>query len=129
MTMFQWLRPTRIYRPKMYKQRLKGINWDTAEKLPRREGEKVVKGTSKRVVVVKSPDPKFFEEAIFILRENAADRGGGDILREAQRVADDYVRSCAGTKAGFFRRIPALVYAAAGLITAAACGLGIWLIF
>ena len=29
----------------------------------------LVKGVSRRVVVVKSPDPKLFEQAIFIVRE------------------------------------------------------------
>ena len=31
----------------------------------------MVKGVSRRVVVVKSPDPKWFEQAIFLLREEA----------------------------------------------------------
>ena len=52
-------------------------------------------GTNRRVVVVKSPDPKVFEQAIFILREDypagpPADRRKA--LREAQVVADRYIR-------------------------------------
>jgi len=31
----------------------------------------MVKGVARRVVVVKSPDPKQFEQAIFLLREDA----------------------------------------------------------
>ena len=31
----------------------------------------MVKGVARRVVVVKSPDPKQFEQAIFLLREEA----------------------------------------------------------
>ena len=56
----------------------------------------MVKGTSKRVVVVKSPDSRVFEQAIFIVREDFSGKragGGGDILREAQDVADHYIRS------------------------------------
>ena len=56
----------------------------------------MVKGTSKRVVVVKSPDSRVFEQAIFIVREDFTGKragGGGDILREAQDVADHYIRS------------------------------------
>lgn len=56
----------------------------------------MVKGLSRRVVVVKSPDPKIFEEAIFIVREDVLRSGGrsrSDILREAERVADSYVKT------------------------------------
>ena len=45
----------------------------------------VVKGISKRVIVVKSPDPKIFEQAIFIIREDFAGQSGvseKDVLRE-----------------------------------------------
>ena len=31
----------------------------------------MVKGVTRQVVVVKSPDPKLFEQAIFLLREEA----------------------------------------------------------
>ena len=31
----------------------------------------MVKGISRQVIVVRSPDPKLFEQAIFILREDA----------------------------------------------------------
>ena len=56
----------------------------------------MVKGLSRRVVVVKSPDSKIFEEAIFIVREDVLCSGGrsrSDILREAERVADSYVKT------------------------------------
>ena len=35
----------------------------------------MVKGVTRQVVVVKSPDPKLFEQAIFLLREEALDQG------------------------------------------------------
>lgn len=35
----------------------------------------MVKGISRQVIVVHSPDPKLFEQAIFILKDNAVGRG------------------------------------------------------
>ena len=35
----------------------------------------MVKGISRRVVVVKSPDPEIFDEAIFIVRDEYLNRG------------------------------------------------------
>jgi len=53
----------------------------------------MIKGTQKRVIVVKSPDPKFFEEAIFILKDEVFAPGcnSTDLMRQAARVADAYV--------------------------------------
>ena len=50
----------------------------------------MVKGVSRRVVVVKSPDPKWFEQAIFLLREEAGaeDAPEEQVLKRAQEVAD-----------------------------------------
>ena len=55
----------------------------------------MVKGISKRVVVVRFPDTRVFEQAIFIVRDDASARPGvsaGQILDEACRVADSYIR-------------------------------------
>lgn len=48
----------------------------------------MVKGITKQVIVVKSPDPKLFEEAIFILREDAVTEGVTDemLLKEANKA-------------------------------------------
>lgn len=48
----------------------------------------MVKGITKQVIVVHSPDPKLFEQAIFILKEDAVGEGITDeiLLREAQRA-------------------------------------------
>ncbi len=53
----------------------------------------MVKGRNRRVVVVKSPDPKVFEQAIFI-DGGFSGRAGKetDILKEAEKVADDYLK-------------------------------------
>lgn len=87
----------------------------------------MVKGTSKRVVVIKSPDPKVFEEAIFIVREDYLSEGGvsaKDIVKEAQRVARMYSRSTEGRpRRRLLDRLPAPAFAAAG---AAATGIA-WL--
>lgn len=54
----------------------------------------MVKGTSRRVIVVESPDPKLFEQAIFIVKNDAFAQEGvtsQQVLGEACRIA----RSCA----------------------------------
>ena len=50
----------------------------------------MVKGISRRVVLIKSPDPKIFDEAIFLVREETAKKPGvtyEQILHEAANVA------------------------------------------
>lgn len=46
----------------------------------------MVKGISRQVILVHSPDPKLFEQAIFILKEDAVKEGISDeaLLREAK---------------------------------------------
>lgn len=46
----------------------------------------MVKGISRQVIVVHSPEPKLFEQAIFILKEDALGEGVTDeaLLREAK---------------------------------------------
>ena len=48
----------------------------------------MVKGISKQVIVVHAPDEKLFEQAIFILKENAMGTGVTDeaLLKEAKRA-------------------------------------------
>ena len=55
----------------------------------------MVKGITRQVILVKSPDPKLFEEAIFIVREEAMAREGvtaDRVLKEARRAADGYLK-------------------------------------
>lgn len=47
----------------------------------------MVKGISRQVIVVQSPDPKVYEQAIFILREDAKDVTDEMLLKEAMQVA------------------------------------------
>ena len=49
----------------------------------------MVKGISRQVIVVQSPDPEMFEQAIFILKDEAIGKSGVTeemLLREANRM-------------------------------------------
>jgi hypothetical protein len=86
----------------------------------------MIKGISRRVVVVKSPDPEIFDEAIFIVRDDYLKRGGTSpeaVLREAQRTAERYLKENTTGRRRLFSRIPPSACAAAG---AAATGIA-WL--
>ena len=82
----------------------------------------MVKGTSRRVIVVDSPDPKLFEQAIFIVKNDAFTQEGvtsQQILGEACRIA----RGCAPTpaeKPSLGRRIPWWSWMLIGAAAAAA---------
>ncbi len=50
----------------------------------------MVKGISRQVIVVKAPDEPLFEQAIFILREDAVGKNGisqRQLLRQAKEAA------------------------------------------
>ena len=83
----------------------------------------MVKGVSRRVVVVDSPDPRFFEQAIFIVRNDAAGRGvtSRQLVEEARRVAKNYA---GGNRGG--RRWTDLSPVLSALLGASAIGL-VWL--
>ena len=48
----------------------------------------MVKGVSRQVIVVHSPDPKLFEQAIFILKDEAVQQGITEeaLMKEAEQV-------------------------------------------
>lgn len=48
----------------------------------------MVKGISRQVILVHSPDPKLFEQAIFILKDSAVSEGISDdaLVKEAEQV-------------------------------------------
>ena len=87
----------------------------------------LVKGMNRRVVVIKSPDRSLFEEAIFIVREDALHRGitGQEIVREAQRVANEYAAGRSGRSHS--PRLPIFICAAVilGGLAALAFALGV----
>lgn len=55
---------------------------------PYKEGFAMVKGVSKQVIVVHSPDKELFDQAIFILKDSAAAKGITEeaLLKEAQQA-------------------------------------------
>ena len=80
----------------------------------------MVKGISKQVIVVQSPDRKLFEQAIFILNESAVNQEGitDDMLLQEAKQA---VRS---SSAGKRRRLPGPAWACCGAAVTGA----IWLL-
>ncbi len=84
----------------------------------------MIKGITKRVIVVKSPDPEKFEEAIFIVREEFFSQSvasAADLLLEAQKIANGYAETDSRKS---FLRLPAFIYIMSG---AAFTGL-VWLL-
>ena len=82
----------------------------------------MVKGVSRRVIVVDSPDPKLFEQAIFIVKNDAFSQEGvtsQQVLGEACRIA----RSCAAPQtlqSPLWRRVPLWGWIAGAAAIAAA---------
>ena len=79
------------------------------------EDKDVVKGTARRVIVVRSPDPNVFEEAIFLVKEDYMRSPGvtqTQLLDEARRAAAGYVGRVSAAKKK--SRLP-LYIAASGL--------------
>ena len=86
----------------------------------------MVKGISRRVVVVDSPDQRFFEQAIFIARNDAAGEGvtARELVEEAKRVARNYAGGDHGRLSRAWRDLTPAVYT---LIGAGGIGL-VWLL-
>ena len=82
----------------------------------------MVKGISRRVIVVDSPDPQIFEQAIFILRTDGGGVSSQQLVDQAVRIAKNYAR-CQGLPRRRVR-VPGWLWAA---ICAAAIGLT-WLL-
>lgn len=91
----------------------------------------MVKGITRQVILVKSPDPKLFEEAIFIVKEEAMNREGvsaDQVIRQARQAADGYLKGnrVRSGKAGLFSR---LLWCAAGAVLASlGWGAGVFLL-
>jgi hypothetical protein len=86
----------------------------------------MVKGTTRQVVMVRATDPKLFEQAIFILREDALARGGvseEDVMQQAQKTAKEYLRSESRNR----RNLRAFLLKAAWFLCGAAASAGVWL--
>ena len=79
----------------------------------------MVQGVTRRVIVIKSPDPRLFEEAIFIV---SGESGPGvtqdELLEQAQQVASSYIRQNLGRRR--HRRLPPLVFLLLGALAVGA---------
>lgn len=90
----------------------------------------MVKGTSRRVIVVDSPDQNLFEQAIFIVKNDVFSREGvtsQQVLGEACRIA----RSCAAGQTArppLWRRIPLWCWLIGGAVVATAAVLLLWIL-
>ena len=92
-------------------------------------GREMIKGLSKRVIVVKSPDPALFEEAIFIIREDVfRRRNAPDVIKEAQRAANIYLRKTQQSPLGLAARLSPPAYLAAGAAAAGIAWLAVYLV-
>ena len=68
----------------------------------------MVKGISRQVIVVQSPDKKLFEQAIFILRSDGGGVSQQQVVEQAQRVAKCYARTHGLQRPHRFRMTPPL---------------------
>ena len=76
----------------------------------------MVKGISKQVIVVDSPDHRYFDQAIFILRSDTAahtSQNQGFLLKEACRIANRYMQRCGARSP---RSLPAPVWLLFGAV-------------
>ncbi len=90
----------------------------------------MVKGSTRQVILVKSPDPKLFEEAIFIVREEAL-KGEGVTpevaIAQARQAADRYLKQ--GRREGAASPLPpALWISLGGAIASVIWGVGVFLV-
>lgn len=130
-TLLRRMRRTRPDRTLRYQALPKWLDWEQLESRPRQEERTVVKGTSKRVVVVKSPDPKVFEQAFFIVREEYAGGKGSprhEILREAQEVANRYIQSVSPRQGGRRRKLRLILSLLGALLLAGGAALALYLL-
>lgn len=89
----------------------------------------MVKGITRQVILVKSPDPRLFEEAIFIVKEEALSREGASadqVLKEARRAADGYLKQGKAWNRRL-ERLPGPAWGAAGAALASV-GWAVWLL-
>ena len=61
----------------------------------------MVKGLSRKIIIVKSPDPKIFEQAIFIVRDDYLVTQGvsqKELMQQARQAASGYLEQTYGWK-------------------------------
>ena len=84
----------------------------------------MVKGISRQVIVVHAPEPKLFEQAIFILKEDVGEGVTDEVLlKEAQKAIQS---KHPGRKRHFY--LYGAVWAAAGAVLTGIAWMITWLI-
>jgi len=91
-----------------------------------RGGKEMIKGLSKRIIVVKCPDKELFEEAIFIIREDVfRHQSDRDVLTQAQQAANDYVKRNLQSQKRIIAKLTPPAYLAAGAAVTAMAWLAV----
>ena len=89
----------------------------------------MVKGTTRQVMVVKTPDTGLFEQAIFLLKEDSLEKQGiteWHILEEVKRISGSVAEGSKRPRG--VHRLPPLVWCGIGAgLTAIAWLLTIWI--
>ena len=90
----------------------------------------MVKGISRRVVVIDSPDQRYFEQAIFLVRNDAAGQGvtAHELVEEARRVARNYAGGDHGRLTRAWRELSPAVYTLMGAAGIGLVWLTVWLV-
>ena len=90
----------------------------------------MVKGISRRVVVIDSPDQRSFEQAIFLVRNDAAGQGvtAQELVEEARRVARNYAGGDHGRLTRAWRELSPAVYTLMGAAGIGLVWLTVWLV-
>ena len=78
----------------------------------------MVKGLTRRVVIVDAPDPTLFEQAIFVVRDYSVPRR--DAVREACRIANGYLAGRTGRRRRMSLYWKLAIAFAAGVLAASA---------
>lgn len=90
----------------------------------------MVRGISRRVVVIDSPDQRYFEQAIFLVRNDAAGQGvtAQELVEEARRVARNYAGGDHGRLTRAWRELSPAVYTLMGAAGIGLVWLTVWLV-
>ena len=81
----------------------------------------MVKGVSRQIIMVDSPERSMFEKAIFIIKDGQCGASCEELLRQAQLIAENYLR---GNTSRVRKKVPPVLYTAIGAAITGA----VWLI-
>lgn len=84
----------------------------------------LLRGCHRRMICIKSANSRLFDEAFFVLREESATVGEGDMLAEANRILQDHllpVRRSAPAERRAVRRRCLLAFLFGALLSALLC--------